>query len=158
MVPTRRGVATQKQASHEGRKVLLVQPLNLDGSDRGDTVVALDAVDAGVGRPLSPIDMAVIGFIDHMTLFPGGRRTPALLPDQHRYDHRSQRELRSLGHLVPEIRNVARQPRALRGVGIEVGMLPHHLHPRSNPHALADDDEQHQQRHRQRKFAEVRTE
>ena len=88
MVPTRRGVATQKQASHEGRKVLLVQPLNLDGSDRGDAVVALDAVDAGVGdrvllvtegfsamtavgRPQSPIDMAVIGFIDQIDLIPG---------------------------------------------------------------------------------------
>jgi ethanolamine utilization protein EutN len=81
-------VATQKHASHEGRKVLLVQPLNLDGSDRGDAVVALDAVDAGVGdrvllvtegfsamtavgRPQSPIDMAVIGFIDHIDLIPG---------------------------------------------------------------------------------------
>ena len=76
-------VATQKHSSHEGRKVLLVQPLNLDGSDRGNAVVALDAVDAGVGdrvllttegysamtavdRPQSPIDMAVIGFIDHI--------------------------------------------------------------------------------------------
>src|SRR4051795_10741588 len=74
-------VATQKHPSHEGRKALMVQPLNLDGSDRGDAVVALDAVDAGVGdrvllvtegysamtsvgRPDSPIDMAVIGFID----------------------------------------------------------------------------------------------
>ena len=81
-------VATQKHSSHEGRKVLLVQPLNLDGSDRGDAVVALDAVDAGVGdrvllvtegfsamtavgRPLSPIDMAVIGFIDQIDLIPG---------------------------------------------------------------------------------------
>ena len=43
-------VATQKHASHEGRKLLLVQPLNLDGTDRGDAVVAMDAVDAGVGR------------------------------------------------------------------------------------------------------------
>ena len=34
-------VATQKHPSHEGRKVLLVQPLNLDGSNRGDAVVAL---------------------------------------------------------------------------------------------------------------------
>ena len=34
-------VATQKHPSHEGRKVLLVQPLNLDGSDRGDAVIAL---------------------------------------------------------------------------------------------------------------------
>jgi ethanolamine utilization protein EutN len=81
-------VATQKHASHEGRKILLVQPLNLDGSDRGDAVVALDAVDAGVGdrvllstdgyaastsvgRPQSPIDMAVIGFIDQIEILPG---------------------------------------------------------------------------------------
>ena len=81
-------VVTWKHSSHEGRKVLLVQPLNLDGSDRGDAVVALDAVDAGVGdrvllategysamtsvdRPQSPIDMAVIGFIDHIELLPG---------------------------------------------------------------------------------------
>ena len=78
-------VATQKHPSHEGRKLLLVQPLNLDDTDRGDAVVALDAVDAGVGdkvllategfsamtsvgRPNSPIDMAVIGFIDHVEL------------------------------------------------------------------------------------------
>ena len=75
--------ATQKHASHEGRKALLVQPLNLDGTDRGDAVVALDSVDAGVGdrvlltmegysamtavdRPESPIDMAVIGVVDHI--------------------------------------------------------------------------------------------
>jgi ethanolamine utilization protein EutN len=81
-------VATQKHPSHQGSKVLLVQPLNLDGSDRGDAVVALDAVDAGVGdrvllstdgfaassavgRPQSPIDMAVIGFIDEVELLPG---------------------------------------------------------------------------------------
>ena len=74
-------VATQKAPSHVGRKILLVQPLNLDGSDRGNAVLALDSVDAGVGdrvllvmegfsamtavgRPNSPIDMAVIGVID----------------------------------------------------------------------------------------------
>src|SRR5918996_4630388 len=85
-------VATQKHASHVGRKILMIQPLNLDGSDRGDAVLALDAVDAGVGdrvllvtegysamtsvgRPESPIDMAVIGVIDTIDLFdvtPGG--------------------------------------------------------------------------------------
>lgn len=78
-------VATQKAPSHEGRKILLVQPLNLDGSERGVPVLALDAVDAGVGdkvllategfsamtavgRPNSPIDMAVIGVIDSVHL------------------------------------------------------------------------------------------
>ena len=78
-------VATEKHPSHKGRKALLVQPVNLDGSDRGDAVVALDSVDAGVGdrvllimegysamtavgRPNSPIDMAVIGVIDCIDL------------------------------------------------------------------------------------------
>jgi len=78
-------VATHKHSSHEGCKLLLVQPLNLDGSDRGDAVVAVDAVDAGVGdrvllvtegfsamtsvgRPQSPIDMAVIGFLDRVDI------------------------------------------------------------------------------------------
>ena len=80
-------VVTQKHKSHQGRKALLVQPLNLDGTARGDAVVALDAVDAGagdrvllvmegfsamtsVGRPESPIDMAVIGVIDELVLSP----------------------------------------------------------------------------------------
>ena len=81
-------VATQKAASHEGMKLLVVQPLNLDGSDRGEAVVAVDAVDAGVGervllstegfsamtsvgRPNSPIDTAVIGIIDSVDLIDG---------------------------------------------------------------------------------------
>jgi ethanolamine utilization protein EutN len=81
-------VSTQKHESHQGRKALLVQPLNLDGSNRGDALIAFDAVDAGigdrvlvvtegfsamtaVGRPQSPIDMAVIGFVDHIDLIPG---------------------------------------------------------------------------------------
>lgn len=80
-------VSTQKHASHLGRKALLVQPLNLDGTNRGDALIAFDAVDAGigdrvlvvtegfsamtaVGRPQSPIDMAVIGFIDQIDLIP----------------------------------------------------------------------------------------
>ncbi len=78
-------VATQKAPSHEGCKILLVQPLNLDGTDRGDAVLALDAVDAGAGdrvlvvaegwsamtaveREHAPIDMAVVGVIDSIAL------------------------------------------------------------------------------------------
>lgn len=78
-------VATQRHSSHGGQKTLLVQPLHLDGTDRGDAVVAMDSADAGVGdrvllvtegfsamtsvgRPQSPIDMAVIGVIDHIDL------------------------------------------------------------------------------------------
>ncbi len=78
-------VATQKSPSHEGQKILVVQPLNLDGSDRGEAILALDAVDAGIGdkvlvtvegwsamtaveRPESPIDMSIIGVIDSIDL------------------------------------------------------------------------------------------
>ena len=74
-------VATRKQESHEGKKLLLIQPLDLDGQAMGDVVVAVDAVDAGVGDRVlavqegfsamtsvghieSPIDAAVIGVID----------------------------------------------------------------------------------------------
>jgi ethanolamine utilization protein EutN len=81
-------VATRKHPSHEGQKIFLVQPLNLDGSNRGDALVALDAVGAGigelvllategysamtsVGRPNSPIDMAVIGIIDQIDVADG---------------------------------------------------------------------------------------
>ncbi len=77
--------ATQKHPTHEGRKILLVQPLNLDGTDRGAPMVALDSVDAGVqdkvlvttdgwaaftavGVKLAPIDAAVVGVIDHVEL------------------------------------------------------------------------------------------
>jgi ethanolamine utilization protein EutN len=80
-------VATLKDPSHEGQKLLLVQPVNLDGTDRGDAVVAVDAVGAGLGekvllategfsamtsvnRPNSPIDMSVIGIVDRVDLLP----------------------------------------------------------------------------------------
>ena len=78
-------VATQKHPAHEARKILVVQPLHLDDSDRGDAVVALDAVEAGigdkvlvttdgyaaftaVGLSLAPIDMAVIGIVDKVEI------------------------------------------------------------------------------------------
>ena len=78
-------VATHKHGSHEGQKLLIVQPLELDGSNRGDAVIAVDSADAGVGdrvllvtegysamtsvgRTESPIDMAVIGILDFVSL------------------------------------------------------------------------------------------
>ena len=78
-------VATQKHQSHEGKKILLIQPLDLEGQASGDPVLALDAVDAGVGDRVlvvqegfsamtsvghveSPIDAAVIGVIDLVEL------------------------------------------------------------------------------------------
>ena len=74
-------VASQKHQSHEGKKILLIQPLDLNDNPMGDVVVALDAVDAGIGDRVlavqegfsamtsvghteSPIDAAVIGVVD----------------------------------------------------------------------------------------------
>ncbi len=79
-------VSTRKHPSHEERKALLVQPLQLDGSPLGPVLVALDAVDAGLGDQVlvttegfsamtsvgrgtqSPIDAAVIGVVDRVDL------------------------------------------------------------------------------------------
>ena len=78
-------VATQKHKAHEGKKILLIQPLDLQNQPMGDTIVALDAVDAGVGDRVlavqegfaamtsvghteSPIDAAVIGVVDLVEL------------------------------------------------------------------------------------------
>lgn len=78
-------IATQKQQAHEGKKILLIQPMDLEGQPMGDPVVALDAADAGIGDRVlavqegfsamtsvghveSPIDAAVIGVIDLVEL------------------------------------------------------------------------------------------
>jgi len=79
-------VATQKHAKFEGAKLLLVQPLNLDDSPRGSTLLAVDGVGAGVdekvlivlegraagealGRRAAPVDAAVIGIIDSVDVY-----------------------------------------------------------------------------------------
>ncbi|MNC85375.1 Carbon dioxide concentrating mechanism protein CcmL [compost metagenome] len=74
-------VATQKHRKFEGAKLLLVQPLTLDGEPRGPALLAVDAVGAGVdetvlvviegraaaeavGRKGTPVDAAIIGIVD----------------------------------------------------------------------------------------------
>ena len=78
-------VATQKNEKLEGAKLLLVQPLDLEGKDRGAAVLAIDGVDAGMGdrvlliqdgrsaqlvlgRGVSAVDAAVIGVVDSVDL------------------------------------------------------------------------------------------
>ncbi|MEO8482813.1 MAG: EutN/CcmL family microcompartment protein [Acidobacteriota bacterium] len=78
-------VATQKHRKLEGAKLLLVQPLALDGSARGVPLLAIDSVGAGVGekvlvviegraagealgRKAAPVDAAIIGIVDAVTL------------------------------------------------------------------------------------------
>lgn len=75
-------VATQKDHRYEGGRIMVVRPINPDGSDAGDELLALDAVDSGVGdmvvvvregwsasttstgSPGAAIDSAIIGVVD----------------------------------------------------------------------------------------------
>src|SRR5579871_6045660 len=76
-------VATQKHRKFEGAKLMLVQPLNVDDSPRGNAVLAVDGVGAGVhekvlvvlegraaaetlGRKGTPVDAAIVGIIDRV--------------------------------------------------------------------------------------------
>jgi ethanolamine utilization protein EutN len=74
-------VATQKNRKLEGAKLMLVQPLGLDDAPRGNTLLAIDSVGAGVGEKVlvviegkaagqalvkkaAAVDAAIIGVID----------------------------------------------------------------------------------------------
>ena len=78
-------VATQKHRTFEGAKLMLVQPLNADDTPRGAPILAVDGVGAGVdekvlvviegraagealGRKAAPVDAAIIGIIDTVTI------------------------------------------------------------------------------------------
>jgi ethanolamine utilization protein EutN len=75
-------VATQKNERYEGGRIMIVQPVNPDGTDEGPELLALDSVDAGVGDTVivvregwsastsstgkagAAIDSAIVGVVD----------------------------------------------------------------------------------------------
>lgn len=76
-------VATQKNPKLEGAKLLLVQPMTLEGKARGAAVLAIDSVGAGIGervllviegkaagdalgRKGAAVDAAIIGIVDEV--------------------------------------------------------------------------------------------
>jgi ethanolamine utilization protein EutN len=76
-------VATQKNRKLEGAKLLLVQPLTLEGEPRGTALMAIDSVGAGIGEKVlvvlegkaagdalgkkaAAVDAAIVGIIDHV--------------------------------------------------------------------------------------------
>jgi ethanolamine utilization protein EutN len=79
-------VSTQKNAKYQGAKLMIVQPLDLKGKPMGESLVAIDAVGAGVGERVlvvqegraanealdkkqGPLDTAIVGILDHLDLF-----------------------------------------------------------------------------------------
>jgi ethanolamine utilization protein EutN len=78
-------VSTQKHRKFEGAKLMLVQPLNIDDTPRGNALLAVDGVGAGVnekvlvvlegraagealGKIGAPVDAAIVGIIDTVTI------------------------------------------------------------------------------------------
>jgi len=78
-------VATQKHRKLEGAKLLLVQPTDVGGADRGVPLLTIDSVGAGVGervlvviegraagealrRKAAPVDAAIVGIVDRLSI------------------------------------------------------------------------------------------
>jgi ethanolamine utilization protein EutN len=78
-------VSTEKHPKMVGAKLLLVQPTAPDGTSAGAPVLAIDSVGAGVGervlvviegraagaalrRKAAPVDAAIIGIVDRVTM------------------------------------------------------------------------------------------
>jgi microcompartment protein CcmK/EutM len=78
-------VSTQKNRKLEGAKLMLVQPLTLDGQPKGVALLAIDAVGAGVGervlvviegkaagdalgKKAAAVDAAIVGIVDSVDL------------------------------------------------------------------------------------------
>ena len=78
-------VSTHKNAQLQGAKLMLVQPLDLDGGPKGAPLMAIDGVDAGIGdrvlviqdgrsaqlvlgKGTAAVDAAIIGVVDAVEL------------------------------------------------------------------------------------------
>ena len=77
-------VCTVKTPSLTGMKLLLVQPLDRKGRDRGNPLVALDSVGAGAGETIYwcrgreaafsfqsadvPTEATIVGIVDHVNV------------------------------------------------------------------------------------------
>ena len=78
-------VSTQKSGKLDGAKLMLVQLLSLEDEPRGAAILAIDSVGAGVGekvlvviegraagealgRKAAPVDAAIVGIIDQVSV------------------------------------------------------------------------------------------
>lgn len=84
-------VATMKNASLEGQRFLIVQPLDRHGRDKGNPLVALDSVGAGAGEMIYwckgkeasfpflpaevPTEATIVGIVDTLNVPVAARKT-----------------------------------------------------------------------------------
>jgi len=85
-----RVVATMKNASLKGQRLLIVQPVDRHGRDKGRAIVALDSVGAGAGEtvywcrgkeasfPFLPIEVpteaTIVGIVDILNIPAAGSK------------------------------------------------------------------------------------
>ena len=84
-------VSTMKTHSHKDMKIMAVCPIDLEGNSAGDTFLALDIAQAGIGdtvlimqegnsnrqltnRPDGAIDAVIVGVIDYIDTEKGRKR------------------------------------------------------------------------------------
>jgi ethanolamine utilization protein EutN len=82
-------VSTVKHPSLETKKLLIVQPVNPDGEEQGEPVIAIDMVDSGIGDVVLIVDQGtaarqvltmdyptvrtlILGVVDRIDLGEGG--------------------------------------------------------------------------------------
>lgn len=77
-------VSTVKNDSLTGKKILVLQPVDPAGKDRGEKLLALDSVGAGAGETVYycrgreasfpwypdevPVDATIVGIVDHVNV------------------------------------------------------------------------------------------
>jgi ethanolamine utilization protein EutN len=78
-------VSTIKTASHTGQKLMVVEPINMSGESIGDSFIAVDAAQAGIGdivfiieeggsareimgKPDAAVDAVIAGIVDYLKL------------------------------------------------------------------------------------------
>jgi len=85
-----RVVATMKNASLKGQRLLIVQPVDRHGRDKGRAIVALDSVGAGAGEtvywcrgkeasfPFLPVEVpteaTIVGIVDTLNIPAAGSK------------------------------------------------------------------------------------
>jgi len=82
-------VCTMKNASLVGQRLLIVQPLDRNGRDKGRPIIALDSVGAGAGETIywcrgkeasfpylpvePPTDATIVGIVDSVNIPEGNK-------------------------------------------------------------------------------------
>lgn len=79
-----RVVCTMKNESLQGKTILVVQPIDREGRDKGKPIIALDSVGAGAGETVYwcrgreaalawfpndvPTETTIVGIVDHINI------------------------------------------------------------------------------------------